>query len=232
MKEAFILLTEKTYKNLDVQDYVRQRFGLSTPSHFDASKFQSNSLHRPSNLNSIGSLTMHVDSIRCKLQQISSSGFPVLTAATRGGQAPDHCYIDLLHKAPGETSTSRALRLGDNPHRGMAQGSQDELENEDYRKEIDTMVTGENYSLPDFGKVVAPLDVGATVESQYNLGVYANSVSYGFDNSNSGGASSFPEAIPTLNVGANLGSQFNPGVIANVLLSGFDNGYSGGASSC
>ncbi|GKB67444.1 hypothetical protein Tco_0928856 [Tanacetum coccineum] len=229
MREPVILLPEKTNQNLNIQNYARQRLGLSIPSHYDASTFQSNSLLRPSNLNSIGSLTMHVDSIRSKLQQNSSSFFPVLTAATCGSQPQDHSYIDQLHQAPGETSKSSALGLDEKPPRGMAQGSQVELQDQDYRKEID-MVTGENYSLPDFGEVMAPLDVEATVESQYNLGADANCVSNGFNNSNSEGACGFSKAIPTLDVGATLRSQYNPGVIANYFLNGFDNSYSGGAS--
>ncbi|GJQ95379.1 hypothetical protein Tco_0006518 [Tanacetum coccineum] len=219
MREPVILLPEKTNQNLNIQNYARQILGLSIPSHYDASTFQSNSLLRPSNLNSIGSLTMHVDSIRSKLQQNSSSFFPVLTAATCGSQPQDHSYIDQLHQAPGETSKRSALGLDEKPPRGMAQGSQVELQDQDYRKEID-MVTGENYSLPDFGEVMAPLDVEATVESQYNLGADANCAS----------GSGIFKAPATSIVGANVTSQYNLGANGNLFSNGFGNSNSGGAS--
>ncbi|GKE45194.1 hypothetical protein Tco_1472478 [Tanacetum coccineum] len=219
MREPVILLSEKTNQNLNIQNYARQILGLSIPSHYDASTFQSISLLRPSNLNSIGSLTMHVDSIRSKLQQNSSSFFPVLTAATCGSQPQDHSYIDQLHQAPCETSKSSALGLDEKPPRGMAQGSQVELQDQDYRNEID-MVTGENYSLPDFGEVMAPLDVEETVESQYNLGADANCAN----------GSGIFEAPATSIVGANVTSQYNLGANGNLFSNGFGNSNSGGAS--
>ncbi|KAL8258190.1 hypothetical protein R6Q59_030231 [Mikania micrantha] len=166
--EASITALAQRGNNLQVESFTNIKRPNSTQS-----VRQSSSLLRSSKHNLVGISYMVIENIRAKLQEAPPLHEPQLTTTTNGDdQATDHGFVVMENFNSGGQVTETQL-IGHNNGNAIELQETGEISSHDHA----------------FGDAMAPLGFGATIASDYDLGIDVNCILNDLDMGNFGHAS-------------------------------------------